>query len=68
MIRLEPSQTVTTIWGRASPEPDRNARSDALVIVGITGDLTRNMTFRSLYRAELAGRLDCPTIRVAPDD
>ena len=41
---------------------------DALVIFGITGDLARKMTFRSLYRLELAGRLNCPIIGVAKDD
>ena len=42
--------------------------ADALVIFGITGDLARKMTFRSLYRLEVAGRLDCPIIGVAMDD
>lgn len=42
--------------------------ADALVIFGITGDLARKMTFRSLYRLEVSGRLDCPIIGVAMDD
>src|SRR5665811_1938329 len=42
--------------------------ADVLVIFGITGDLARKMTFRSLYRLEVAGRLDCPVIGVAMDD
>ncbi|HZW43623.1 MAG TPA: glucose-6-phosphate dehydrogenase [Dermatophilaceae bacterium] len=42
--------------------------ADVLVIFGITGDLARKMTFRSLYRLEVAGRLDCPIIGVAMDD
>jgi glucose-6-phosphate 1-dehydrogenase len=42
--------------------------ADALVIFGITGDLARKMTFPSLYRLEVAGRLDCPIIGVAKDD
>lgn len=42
--------------------------ADALVIFGITGDLARKMTFRSLYRLEAAGRLDCPIIGVARED
>ena len=47
--------------------------ADALVIFGITGDLARKMTFRSLYRMEAAGRLDeavpllGAAVRVAPD-
>jgi glucose-6-phosphate 1-dehydrogenase len=42
--------------------------ADALVIFGITGDLARKMTFRSLYGLEAASRLDCPIIGVARDD
>jgi glucose-6-phosphate 1-dehydrogenase len=44
------------------------ARADVLVIFGITGDLAKVMTFRSLYRLELHGRLDCPIVGVAADD
>ena len=39
-----------------------------LVIFGITGDLARVMTFRSLYRLEARGLLDCPIVGVAFDD
>lgn len=42
--------------------------ADALVIFGITGDLARVMTFRSLYRLEARGLLDCPIVGVAFDD
>ncbi|MEV6010066.1 glucose-6-phosphate dehydrogenase [Streptomyces sp. NPDC051976] len=42
--------------------------ADTLVIFGITGDLARKMTFRSLYRLEAAGLLDCPIIGVARED
>jgi glucose-6-phosphate 1-dehydrogenase len=41
---------------------------DALVVFGITGDLARKMTFRSLYRLEQRKLLDCPVIGVAVDD
>jgi len=41
---------------------------DALVIFGITGDLAKVMTFRSLYRLEQRGLLDCPITGVAVDD
>jgi glucose-6-phosphate 1-dehydrogenase len=41
---------------------------DALVIFGITGDLARLMTFRSLYRLEERGLLDCPIVGVALDE
>ena len=39
--------------------------ADALVIFGITGDLARVMTFRSLYRLERRGMLHCPIVGVA---
>jgi glucose-6-phosphate 1-dehydrogenase len=41
---------------------------DALVIFGITGDLARKMTFRSLYRLERRGLLTVPVIGVAVED
>src|SRR6478609_10962698 len=46
----------------------RMAPGDALVIFGITGDLARKMTFRSLYRLEERELLDCPIVGVAIDD
>jgi glucose-6-phosphate 1-dehydrogenase len=39
--------------------------ADVLVIFGITGDLAKKMTFRSLYRLERRGLLDCPIGGVA---
>jgi glucose-6-phosphate 1-dehydrogenase len=42
--------------------------ADALVIFGITGDLARKMTFRSLYRLERRGELELPITGVAVDD
>jgi glucose-6-phosphate 1-dehydrogenase len=42
--------------------------ADVLVIFGITGDLARVMTFRSLYRLERRGLLECPIVGVAVDD
>jgi glucose-6-phosphate 1-dehydrogenase len=42
--------------------------ADVLVIFGITGDLARKMTFRSLYRLERRKLLDCPIVGVARDD
>jgi glucose-6-phosphate 1-dehydrogenase len=44
------------------------AVADVLVIFGITGDLAKKMTFRSLYRLERRGRLDCPIVGVALDE
>jgi glucose-6-phosphate 1-dehydrogenase len=42
--------------------------ADALVVFGITGDLARKMTFRSLYRLEQRNLLDVPVIGVAAAD
>src|SRR3954463_9140165 len=44
------------------------ANGDVLVVFGITGDLAKVMTFRSLYRLESRGLLDCPIVGVAVDD
>src|SRR6185503_2255219 len=48
--------------------PDASGKADVLVVFGITGDLARVMTFRSLYRLEARGLLDCPIVGVAFDD
>jgi glucose-6-phosphate 1-dehydrogenase len=37
-------------------------------VFGITGDLAKVMTFRSLYRLEQRALLDCPIVGVAVDD
>src|SRR3954453_5496791 len=51
---------------RATPQPrDPHRRADAFVSFGITGDLAKVMTFRSLYRLEKRGLLDCPILGVA---
>ncbi len=42
--------------------------ASAFVAFGITGDLARVMTFRSLYRLERRGLLACPIVGVAVDD
>jgi glucose-6-phosphate 1-dehydrogenase len=42
--------------------------ADVFVIFGITGDLAKVMTFRSLYRLEARGLLQCPIVGVAVDD
>jgi glucose-6-phosphate 1-dehydrogenase len=49
--------------------PDAGAReADALVVFGITGDLARKMTLRSLYRLEHRRLLDCRIVGVAVED
>ena len=47
--------------------PAMSSGADTLVIFGITGDLAKKMTFRSLYRLEQRGDLDCRIIGVARD-
>ncbi len=52
---------------RAAPEAGP-LPADVFVVFGITGDLAKVMTFRSLYRLEQRGLLDCPIVGVAVDD
>ena len=60
--------TATTSTDQTAQLGPWDAAADVLVIFGITGDLARVMTFRSLYRLELRGLLDCPIVGVAVDD
>jgi glucose-6-phosphate 1-dehydrogenase len=53
---------------RTAGAKDGTAPADVLVVFGITGDLAKVMTFRSLYRLERRGLLDCPIVGVAVDD
>ena len=46
----------------------KSTAADVLVVFGITGDLAKKMTFRSLYRLERRKLLDCPIVGVALDD
>jgi len=48
--------------------PASTAAADVLVIFGITGDLAKKMTFRSLYRLERRRMLRCPIVGVARDE
>jgi glucose-6-phosphate 1-dehydrogenase len=52
----------------SSSTSDATRPGDVLVVFGITGDLARVMTFRSLYRLEARGLLTCPVVGVAVDD
>jgi len=60
----------------AAIQPDRfdslrlvpASSSDVLVVFGITGDLAKLMTLKSLYLLDRAGRLDVPIVGVAFDD
>ncbi|HEX4747337.1 MAG TPA: glucose-6-phosphate dehydrogenase [Gaiellaceae bacterium] len=47
---------------------EAGGQADVLVIFGITGDLARVMTYRSLYRLEQRGLLDRPVVGVAFED
>ena len=47
---------------------DPRRPADAFVSFGITGDLAKVMTFRSLYRLEQRGLLECPILGVAVQD
>jgi glucose-6-phosphate 1-dehydrogenase len=47
---------------------DEQQGCDRFVVFGITGDLAKVMTFRSLYRLEKRGLLQCPIVGVAVDD
>ncbi|GAA1447821.1 glucose-6-phosphate dehydrogenase [Leifsonia poae] len=60
--------TSSTAPTTSSAQDQWSAVADVLVIFGITGDLARVMTFRSLYRLERRGLLDCPIVGVAVDD
>jgi glucose-6-phosphate 1-dehydrogenase len=53
--------------GRTNLENGKNA-ADVFVAFGITGDLAKVMTFRSLYRLERRGLLNCPVLGVSVDD
>jgi glucose-6-phosphate 1-dehydrogenase len=50
------------------PDGEYTQPADAFVVFGITGDLARVMTFRSLYRLERRGLLNCPVVGVAGND
>src|SRR5215217_4932876 len=58
----------TAMVGRSSSAGPQQQQADVFVIFGITGDLAKVMTFRSLYRLESRGLLQCPIVGVAVDD
>jgi glucose-6-phosphate 1-dehydrogenase len=47
---------------------DKPRPGDALVVFGITGDLAKQMTLRSLYRLDARGLLGCRVVGVAVED
>src|SRR3954470_20013533 len=60
--------TPTQTTARSEPRAGDQQTADVLVVFGITGDLAKVMTFRSLYRLERRGLLNCPIVGVAVDD
>jgi glucose-6-phosphate 1-dehydrogenase len=59
----------TTLSRTSTPAASKGEQSaDVLVVFGITGDLAKVMTFRSLYRLEQRGLLECPIVGVAVND
>jgi glucose-6-phosphate 1-dehydrogenase len=58
----------TVAAARPQEDATKGVAADVLVVFGITGDLAKVMTFRSLYRLERRGLLDCPIVGVAVDD
>jgi glucose-6-phosphate 1-dehydrogenase len=62
-VSVTETAQATSTAGIADQRP-----ADVFVVFGITGDLAKVMTFRSLYRLERRGLLDCPIVGVAVDD
>src|SRR5829696_8228554 len=58
----------TAVTARTRDAADASQPADVFVSFGITGDLAKVMTFRSLYRLERRGLLTCPIVGVAVDD
>jgi glucose-6-phosphate 1-dehydrogenase len=65
-MQVKQEQPATADRPRAGDGADRPG--DVLVAFGITGDLARQMTLRSLYRLDRRGLLDTPVVGVAVDD
>ena len=57
----------TVVSSRPHSGASSDQATDVLVVFGISGDLARVMTFRSLYRLERRGLLTCPILGVAVD-
>src|SRR5215469_1954518 len=65
-MQVKQDRPATTDGARAADGADRPG--DVLVAFGITGDLAKQMTLRSLYRLDRRGLLNTPVIGVAVDD
>ncbi len=60
--------TAITPQAQAPDAAADGAVADVLVVFGISGDLAKVMTFRSLYRLERRGLLNCRIVGVAADE
>src|SRR4051812_308465 len=60
--------TAARTGARAAASAAAQQPADVFVVFGITGDLAKVMTFRSLYRLEQRGLLACPIVGVAVDE
>src|SRR6188472_58004 len=67
-IKLMSTAVGTQASSATADATDEPRPAAVFVVFGITGDLARVMTFRSLYRLERRGLLDCPIVGVAVDD
>ena len=65
-MQVKQDRPATTDGARATDGADRPG--DVLVAFGITGDLAKQMTLRSLYRLDRRGLLNTQVVGVAVDD
>jgi glucose-6-phosphate 1-dehydrogenase len=68
LYRMQLKQDRPATTGRQRAEDGHARPCDVLVAFGITGDLARQMTLRSLYRLERRDLLHSPVVGVAVDD
>ena len=59
---------IDSVASTATNEGSIVSDSDVLVVFGITGDLAKLMTLKSLYLLDAGGRLNVPVVGVAGDD
>jgi glucose-6-phosphate 1-dehydrogenase len=68
MVTQVADQVAPSPTGAGASTAGKRTSADSLVVFGITGDLAKVMTFRSLYRLEKRGLLHCPVVGVAVND
>jgi glucose-6-phosphate 1-dehydrogenase len=68
LVRRKEEEVTSVATPAAAPASAEVKLADVFVVFGITGDLAKVMTFRSLYRLERRGLLQCPIVGVAVDD